>query len=351
MATGDEKFPCPCCGKPLLPTGALKVRVHRSGVAPETSCPGSGRDITVPLDPDGLVARNAPPWRLTEIVEEKAAASAAVNAAFNPAPAETAPWVVAAQPTPAEFFADPPKAKRRTRQPLEGAAAELAAYLKETFSSYQDSRERSMQTTIGPSEVGEECNRKLAYKLAGVPRSNVRDSWAAFVGTQVHRGLEDVFRWADGGRDRFLVNHRVQVAPPLIPSGTLDRADRTLSMVIDDKTVGASSLSKLWLDGPSRQQRVQLMCYAMGMEDSGERFDRVALVGWPRAENLDHLYVHVEPYDRVLAEDAITRLAAIDARLRSGSSPAAEPPSASFACRFCDYHRPGAPLTDGGCPG
>src|SRR5580704_5039743 len=87
-----------------------------------------------------------------------------------------------------------PKRPRRTRQPLEGEAALIAAHMKEVWWRGTAHSTRSMQQTLGPSEIGHECDRRLAYKLAGYPTVNPTASgWAAWVGTQIHRGLAELF--------------------------------------------------------------------------------------------------------------------------------------------------------------
>lgn len=50
---------------------------------------------------------------------------------------------------------------------------------------------RSLQRAIGPSEVGIECDRRLAYKLLGHPERDGGDGWLPTVGTGVHSWLEE----------------------------------------------------------------------------------------------------------------------------------------------------------------
>lgn len=55
---------------------------------------------------------------------------------------------------------------------------------------------RSLQTTIGPSEIGSPCDRKLGHKLAGTPQK-ADSSWLTTVGTAVHTWLEHAFTDTD----------------------------------------------------------------------------------------------------------------------------------------------------------
>src|SRR3990172_1195390 len=50
-----------------------------------------------------------------------------------------------------------------------------------------DDSPRSRQKRIGPSEIGDSCARKIAYRLLETPEMNrVRDPWPAVVGTAIH---------------------------------------------------------------------------------------------------------------------------------------------------------------------
>lgn len=50
---------------------------------------------------------------------------------------------------------------------------------------------RSKQLAVGPSELGDACDRRLAYRIAGNPPSNTgMDPWPAVVGSSIHSWLE-----------------------------------------------------------------------------------------------------------------------------------------------------------------
>lgn len=53
---------------------------------------------------------------------------------------------------------------------------------------------RSQQTRLGPSEIGDPCARRLAYKLTGTPKTReLSTPWRPTVGTAVHAWLEEAF--------------------------------------------------------------------------------------------------------------------------------------------------------------
>jgi uracil-DNA glycosylase len=254
----------------------------------------------------------------------------------------------------AVVFKQPDKPERRTRIPLTGEAAEHKARILEIFWAHVNSSDRTQQTTLGPSEVGDECDRALAFKLAGQPHVNPgTDGWAAWVGTQIHAGLEEMFRKADRGRGRYAVEQNVEVSPPTVPRGTFDLGDRVLGMVQDHKSLGKSSLSNVWLDGrPSEKYITQLMVYAFAANKAGGSYDKVALLAWPReSPNLNDMWVWVAPYDEERATSALNRAHAIDDEIRGGRTPWSFDKTVSFGCKFCPFHQPGQKDPSKACAG
>jgi hypothetical protein len=233
----------------------------------------------------------------------------------------TAPSNSSAPPAPA--FAQP--AGRRSEQPdveMSTDAASIAARLKELFYSYDNRRSsdnRSAQKTMGPSEMGTPCDRRLALSLMRMPPVNPGgDGWAAFVGTAIHAALEEMFVWADAGTGRFAVEQRLEFCHPIVPKGTADLLDRTLLMILDHKCQGRWSRNKLKTQGPSPTYKVQAHVYAYGARLRGEKVEKIAIVSWPRDEaTLDDLYVHVEDYNPLIAKRAFERVDRIGAEVEA----------------------------------
>lgn len=237
---------------------------------------------------------------------------------------------------------------------MEGKALEIASRIKEMFHAYSNRQERSQQSTLGPSEIGTPCDRRIAMSLLRLkPVNPGGDNWAAFVGTCTHAGLEQMLVWADAGSGRYAPELRLKFPSEYVPKGTTDLIDRTLMLAMDWKVMGNWSLNKLRTEGPSRTYRVQAHTYAYGAKLAGEEVSGVAIVGLPReASSLDDLYVWYEPYDPKVAREALDRVDSIGARLFEAPAGIA-PGYAEFAidnsdCRYCPFYMKGAANSEGG---
>lgn len=244
--------------------------------------------------------------------------------------------------------------------PMGEVEQQIAATFKEIFYQYTNRSRRSQQKTLGPSQIGTPCDRRLVLHFLNAPHVNPGgDNWASWVGTQIHKGLEQMFKWADAEQGRFSTELRVRFPSTLVPGGTLDLLDRTLFMVADHKAMGQWSLDKLKTKGATPLYRTQLHLYGYGARQRGEHVERVALIGWPRDKsNLDDLYVWSEPYDPQVARNALERVERLkeqtDRLSNDGLHPMEISGIAAFAddCRFCPYHLPDAQdLSNGACNG
>ncbi|MEO3851725.1 hypothetical protein ABGB09_29555 [Streptomyces sp. B8F3] len=219
---------------------------------------------------------------------------------------------------------------------------------------------RSLQKCIGPSEVGEPCERRLSYRMLDWPQPNLgRDPIAAVIGTGFHMWMAEQFQARNTG-DRYKTEQRVVVRTGYTEhatlSGSADLYDRLLGCNLDWKLVGSTSLDRYRRQGPGEKYRIQAHLYGLGQENAGEQVDRVAVVFVARWHQLK-IHVWSEPYQQQIALDALARLDRIQQRLmdldpeahpqRWGQIPA--DPAAS--CRFCPWLKPGSTDLSAGCPG
>lgn len=282
------------------------------------------------------------------------------------------------QPMPAEVEQPPlfsqaaGRASEAPAEPMTDLGKELTARLKEMFYAYDNRRStdnRSAQVTMGPSEMGTPCDRRLALSLMRMPPVNPGgDGWAAFVGTCIHEGLARMFLWANAGTGRFSVETPLTFDSKLVPKGTADLIDRTLFMLDDHKCQGRWSRNKLKSTGPIPTYRVQAHVYAYGARQRGEKIEHVAIISWPRDEStLDDLYVWTEPYRPDIVKAAFERVEDIAARVDIAKVNLEEDypgtdeldikarVSADFNvaddCRFCPFYLPNARDITQGCNG
>ena len=212
---------------------------------------------------------------------------------------------------------------------------------------------RARQVAIGPSEMGHECSRRLAYKLLDWEQVNVSQSsnWASQVGTAIHAHLADIFRKKEGFEVEQKVNIRGQLA------GTVDLFDTVRGIVMDWKTTGYSKLQEYRKSGASQQHIIQVQLYGYGKALSGAKVNKVALVYLPTSGSLEEMHLELHDYDEKVALDALARvddITALLAQLDVENNPAmwnVIPKVASRNCNWCPYFLPYSKETAKGCAG
>lgn len=241
--------------------------------------------------------------------------------------------------------------------PMDGYAGELATAVVSTVKAAAENAPRSRQTTIGPSEIGMPCVRRMAYKLMGWPAVNLGgDPWASIIGTATHAWMADTYTALNAalGRERYLVEKRLHISGAIY--GSSDLFDRDAGASIDWKVVGEEQLKKYRKNGPGAQYRVQGHIYGYGQENAGETVRQVAVAFLPRGGRIDALHVWAEPYDRAVAVAALDRMQNVITAL-DALDPAANPqnwhlfPATESYCTFCPYFLPGSTDPSKGCPG
>ena len=224
---------------------------------------------------------------------------------------------------------------------------------------------RSLQKRIGPSEIGNPCDRRIGYKLLGQPERERGDAWKPTVGTAVHAWIEKAIDDEDLARVvaargqitdedlHWLTEKRVTVgylADGTEITGSADAYHRPTRTVIDHKIVGVASLRDKKANGPGEQYRVQAHLYAAGFVMAGIPVDDVAINFLPQNGNLTDGWWWSEPFDFAIAAGAITRLRAIEAHVRATGGVEGLPAVEAW-CNFCPFHTPGSQDLRAGCPG
>lgn len=268
--------------------------------------------------------------------------------------------------SPDEFMRTP-----QTRASVNGSSPwsqRYAAELKRVFLEHAANAPRTLQDHLGPSELGVECDRQVAGKLAALPSTNhIVDPWPSIVGTACHAWAADAFT-ADNIRhamDRWKAERKVTPHPD--HPGTADLWDALEQAVVDHKFLGPSSLNKIRKGWP-RHYLVQLLLYCLGYWLEGFPVKRAVLAAYPRTEaTLSGMFVRdiafadangypslavLELLDTVFDDTRRRKVQAqqiLAGQLRFEDVPATPDDD---TCYFCPFYRSEAAEDGGpGCPG
>lgn len=231
----------------------------------------------------------------------------------------------------------------------DSAETTVAERVRESIAIASALAPRSLQRSIGPSEIGVTCARALAYRLAGtVPTGKSKsDPMAALVGTGAHLIMAESFRRLRGRSGRFLIEHQVTYRGI---TGSVDLFDRRHHLAIDWKSTTKSKIKRVAREGPPARYLVQAMTYAAGLIESGETVDDIAIVYVPVDGGLADVHAIVRPFDRSIADDAIDRYESLQKEVAE-HGPAAVHARTSNLCAWCDFFQPGRAADANGCPG
>ena len=188
-------------------------------------------------------------------------------------------------------------------------------------------RDRSMQTEVGPSEIGG-CKRKVWYRLNAQPHTNDNQSkLAAIMGTAIHAAIEDAIGALDPEGKEYLVETEVSYGDM---KAHVDLFVPSTGAVIDWKTSKIKNLGYF----PSNQQRWQVQLYGYLLSKNGYEVKTVNLVAIARDGAEKDVKVHTEPYDESIALEAFEWLANVKA-----STTLPEPEKDQSFCKdYCQYY-------------
>lgn len=200
---------------------------------------------------------------------------------------------------------------------------------------------RSYQAEIGISEVGSDCRKCVARKLAGKPKKP-DGSWYPFIGTAVHASLEDGFtRWPASYmlEEKLLVHEykSLRLAGSCDMAAYVDDTGDDKKVIVNDwKVVGERAIKEAAQGKVKNQYRIQAMLYGLGWKKKGYDVTHVALTFLPRDLDLPNAQVVMIPYEESVAIEALASLEVmIDAaELVGWDAVIAKQPKASF-CWDC----------------
>jgi len=189
-------------------------------------------------------------------------------------------------------------------------------------------KSRSKQTQVGPSEIGG-CRRKVWYRLNDQPETNFQlKKLAAIMGTAIHSEIEKSIEAIDPNGEKYWVETEVEYDGI---KAHIDLFIPETGSVVDWKTVKVKNLSYF----PSAQQRWQVQVYGYLLEKSGKaKVKDVNLVAIARDGDESDVRIHTEPYDEVMALEALQWLANVKA-LQEAPAPEKD---ANFCKNYCQYY-------------
>ena len=158
--------------------------------------------------------------------------------------------------------------------------------------------ERDKQRKVGPSELGDLCERCLAEKLLGVHKEEKTHPLAPMIGTAFHLYLENTI-----GLEGYLKETKVTVGT--IEGygdirGTADGFDVSTGLVVDYKVLSKKKIkafssatffdedynpefySDSLTEGQLKKYYYQMQLYGLGMENAGYEVNHTSLILFPR---------------------------------------------------------------------
>lgn len=187
--------------------------------------------------------------------------------------------------------------------------------------------ERDKQRKVGPSELGDLCERCLAEKLLGVHQDEKTHPLAPMIGTAFHLYLENTI-----GLERYLKETKVTVGEIEgygAIRGTADGFDVSTGHVVDYKVLSKKKIkafssatffdddhvpeffSDSMTEGQLKKYYYQMMLYGLGMENAGYEVNHTSLVLFPRDCTVESVMVASHElcfkYDRAAALAVLER--------------------------------------------
>jgi hypothetical protein len=242
-------------------------------------------------------------------------------------------------------------------------ATELFSIIEEAIAQ----QPRTLQTSIGPSEIGNPCDRRIGYKLAGTQPVNGVGAvnWKSFVGTAIHEILAGIIgkdeirnlEADDFTATRWHVEERVKPGMSINGvdvEGSCDLFDAATGTVWDWKTTTRNKIREVYRPhGVGDQYEVQAQLYGAGWAAQGFDVRTVGVIFLTRDAEFTDRHVWHTPYDPKRAASALARVRNISNAI-TGLGPNLAIPlldTAPAYCRFCPYFQANGSNDSRSCAG
>lgn len=158
--------------------------------------------------------------------------------------------------------------------------------------------ERDKQRKVGPSELGDLCERCLAEKLLGVHKEEKTHPLAPMIGTAFHLYLENVIGLKDYLKETKVTVGTIEGYGDI--RGTADGFDTATGHVVDYKVLSKKKIkafssatffdedynpefySDSLTEGQLKKYYYQMQLYGLGIENAGYEVNHTSLILFPR---------------------------------------------------------------------
>lgn len=197
--------------------------------------------------------------------------------------------------------------------------------LVKALTTYNDTRERSLQKEIGVSQIGG-CRTQVWLQLVGTEKTNNTLKLPALMGTAIHKMIEEALTKENAWED-YLIEQEFSYDGL---KGHIDLYIPSIGAVVDWKTTKLKNLDYF----PSKQQRWQVHLYGYLLSKNGHAPKTVTLVGIPRDGDERNIKTHTEAYSEEIALEAWSWLQDV---MNASEKPAPERYAAQFCTLYCPY--------------
>jgi hypothetical protein len=210
---------------------------------------------------------------------------------------------------------------------------------------------RSLQKSMGASDISNQCPRRLAYKILDVPKVNDPDPWFTIIGSAVHKWMADCYTAKNKrlGSPRYLIEKRVSITKGV--GGSFDLYDSQFEAIIDWKVVGDSAIKRAKADS-STAYNEQLSLYADSLLKRGIPVKWIVTFYLPRNGFLRTKFVDVQKFKPAVAQVAVERYKQVNSVVNKfGSEAPYHLPGISAFCDYCPFFMPASTDYSAACPG
>lgn len=163
--------------------------------------------------------------------------------------------------------------------------------------------ERDKQRKVGPSELGDLCERCLAEKLLGVHQEEKNYPLAPMIGTAFHLYLENVIGLKDYLKETRVTVGEIKGYGSI--RGTADGFDTATGHVVDYKILSKKKIkafssatffdeqhnpefySDSLTEAQLKKYYYQMQLYGLGMENAGYEVNHTSLILFPRDATIE----------------------------------------------------------------